>query len=102
MQELTKNTNRRFSFMKRIGIIYFLLLFLGLASAETLVLDLETAKEIALENNPTIKIAEKGVRRAQAQITEARGGLLPSVSAFSSLDHAWDLQKNVIPNFLKP
>ncbi len=88
--------------MKRIGIIYFLLLFLGLASAETLVLDLETAKEIALENNPTIKIAEKGVRRAQAQITEARGGLLPSVSAFSSLDHAWDLQKNVIPNFLKP
>ncbi|MFP4547360.1 MAG: TolC family protein [Fidelibacterota bacterium] len=88
--------------MKRIGIICFLLLFVGFAGAETLVLDLDTAKEIALENNPTIKIAEKGVHRAQAQITEARGGLLPSVNAFSSLDHAWDLQKNVIPNFLKP
>jgi len=79
-----------------------LILMIGFLSAETLVLDLETAREIALKNNPTIKIAEKGVKRAQAQITEARGGMLPSLNAFSSLDHAWDLQKNKIPNFLKP
>jgi len=88
--------------MKLRIIIFFMIFIVGITNAETLVLDLDTAKEIALENNPTIKIAEKGVNRAKAQITEARGGMLPSINAFSSLDHAWDLQKNVIPNFLKP
>ncbi len=88
--------------MKLRTIIFFVIFIVGITNAETLVLDLDMAKEIALDNNPTIKIAEKGVSRAKAQIREARGGMFPSINAFSSLDHAWDLQKNVIPNFLKP
>ncbi len=88
--------------MKKQLTFLVLMLIISFASGETMVLDLETAKEIALENNPTIKIARKGVKKAEAQITEARGGMLPSLNAFSSLEHAWDLQKNKIPNFLKP
>ncbi|MBN2281948.1 MAG: TolC family protein [Candidatus Marinimicrobia bacterium] len=88
--------------MKCKTIIFLLIFIVGVIQAETLVLDLETAKEIALQNNPTIKIAEKGVNRAKSQIVEARSGMFPAINAFSSLDHAWDLQKNVIPNFLKP
>lgn len=85
----------------KLRTIIFMVFIVGFTNAETLVLDLDTAKEIALENNPTIKIAQKGVTRAKAQIIEARGGMMPSISAFSSLDHAWDLQESIIPNFLK-
>jgi outer membrane protein TolC len=100
MLETNKKINRRLIFMKRL--MCFLVFIVGFVNAETLVLDLDMAKELALQNNPTIKIAEKGVTMAQARIIEARGGLFPTISGFSSLDHAWDLQENLIPNFLKP
>lgn len=86
--------------MKRC--LFVLIFLLGYLGAETLVLGLESAKEIALKNNPSIKIAEKSVKSAQAKIIESRGGLMPTIDAFSSLEHSWDLQKSKIPNFLKP
>ena len=76
-------------------------LFTVSVTAEVINLDLKTAKEIALNNNPTIKIARAGVQKSIQQVAEARSGMLPALNAFTSLSHAWDLQENRIPNFLK-
>ena len=86
---------------KNAVLIIFMLIGIGLR-AEVLKLDLERARSIALENNPSVKMAREGVRKAQTQVTEARAGFMPQLNAFSSLQHAWDLQENKIPNFLKP
>ncbi len=89
---------------KKILIVVNAILLLSLSIslyAETLDLDLKTAREITLKNNPGIKLAREGVNRSSQQIIESRAGLLPTVSAYSSFQHAWDLQKNKIPNFLK-
>ena len=59
--------------------------------AQVLELDLKTARQIALENNDQYKIAQEAVSKAKAQITEARGNMLPSLSAFSQYDRAWEL-----------
>jgi len=72
------------------------------AAAQVLELTLEKARELALINNPQIKLANEAVKKSDAQVTEARAGLLPTFSAFSSYQRAWDLQTTVIPNFLKP
>ena len=71
-------------------------------SQETLVLDLERSINLALQNNPEIKIAEKEVAKAKAGVGEAVSVLLPSVDGNVNFQHAWELQRNVIPNFLKP
>jgi len=83
-------------------IIFLTLMLLGSLAAETIELDLETAREIALENNPEVKKAREVVKKATAQITETRAGFLPTLNGFTSLQHAWELQRNKIPNFLKP
>ncbi|MFH1850779.1 MAG: TolC family protein [Candidatus Neomarinimicrobiota bacterium] len=72
------------------------------APAQVLELSLEKARELALTNNPQIKLADEALRKSAARVTEARAGLLPSVSAFSNYQRSWDLQTTVIPNFLKP
>ena len=79
-----------------------LLLFsASVLSAQALELDLNTAQQIALESNDQYKIAQEAVNKAKAQVTEARGGMLPSLSAFSQYDRAWDLATVVFddPNF---
>lgn len=73
----------------------------SMVAAQPLELTLEKARQLALENNPQVKLAEEAVNKAEAQVLAARGGLLPSVSAFSSYQRAWDPQTTVIPNFLK-
>ena len=60
-------------------------------SAQALEIDLNSAQKIALENNDQYKIAQEAVNKAKAQVTEARGGMLPSLSAFSQYDRAWEL-----------
>jgi len=84
-----------------ISILYTILFMAGL-TAETLNLDIQTARNIALENNPIIKLAREGVAKSAIQVIEARGNLLPSVSAFSSLQHAWDLATMVMNNPFSP
>jgi len=88
-------------FKKYITLFCILITFSIYISAETLNLNLEKAKEIALANNPSLKLAREGVRKSSQQVIEARGNLMPTVSGFTSLQHAWDLQENKIPNFLK-
>jgi len=76
----------------KIFKLSLLLLFsLSMLFAQALELDLSTARKIALENNDQYKIAQEAVKKAKAQVTEARGGMLPSLSAFSQYDRAWEL-----------
>ena len=87
-------------------IIICLSLIIGVTSnvisQEKMVLDLEQSVAIALQNNPELQIAEKEVAKAKASVGEAYATLLPTLDASSRFSHAWDLQRNVIPNFLKP
>ncbi|MCF7885177.1 MAG: TolC family protein [Candidatus Marinimicrobia bacterium] len=89
----------------RVKLSFILLLIFGVfmtqMSAEVIELDLEKARSMALQNNPTVKLAREGVKKAKAQVTEARSGFMPQINAFSNLQHSWDLQENKIPNFLK-
>ena len=65
-------------------------------------LSLEQSIQIALEKNPEIRMAEKETAKAKAGIGEARAAILPSVSGSVFFQRAWDIQENLIPNFLKP
>lgn len=69
---------------------------------EKMVLDLERSVSLALQNNPNLKMAEKEVSKARAGIWEAYSTVLPQLDASANFQHAWDLQKQKIPNFLQP
>lgn len=89
--------------MKHIIIsILCAVFFISGLPAETLNLDIQTARNIALENNPSLKLARDGVAKSANQVIEARGNLLPTVSAFSSLQHAWELATMVMNNPFSP
>jgi outer membrane protein TolC len=80
--------------MKISKIIFSTIILLSFGAglfAQALELDLKIAQQIALENNYQYKIAEEAVTKARAQVTEARGGMLPSLSAFSQYQRAWEL-----------
>lgn len=65
-------------------------LFFGwnnLSAAETLTVNLDKAIEIALAENPTIKVADKDIKLKEISEQEAWQSLLPSVSATGSLQH---------------
>lgn len=70
-----------------ISALLFSLAFVGMFSAkaqnndEILYLDLQTALNIAQDNNPTIKIAEMEIQRVDYSKKEVMGSLLPNVSA---------------------
>ena len=87
-------------------ITVYIILFFGVTplafSQEKIVLDLEQSVALALQNNPEIQIAEKEVAKAKAGVGEAYATLMPTLDATSAFSHAWDLQRNIIPNFLKP
>ncbi len=70
-------------------------------AGQVLELDLANARQLALANNTRIKLADEALKKADARVSEARAGLLPTFSGFSSIQRAWDLQTTKIPNFLK-
>ena len=71
--------------------IFALLSFSTFSLGQTIELGLETASNIALENNLQYKLAKEALSKSAAQVTEARGGMLPSMSAFSQYQRAWEL-----------
>ncbi len=94
--------------MRRTFTSYFICIFIlsmsvsGVARAqETLVLTLQKSVDMALERNPGITIAEKELDKASAGIMESYSSLLPVINGSASLQHAWDIQENTIPNFIK-
>ncbi len=89
--------------LKRLLIIsYIFLLPAIMFSQEKIKLNLEQSIDMALEKNPGIRIAEKEVAKARAGVWEAYSTILPRLDASASLQHAWQIQENTIPNFLKP
>lgn len=70
-------------------------------SQESMILTLEKSIAMALENNPSKQIAEKELEKAKASVWESWSVLLPSVNGSASLQHAWNIQEQTIPNFIK-
>lgn len=74
----------------------------SLLAQEKQTLTLEQSVNIALEKNPALKMAEKEVAKAKAAVWESYSTILPQLDASASLQHAWSIQQNTMPNFLKP
>jgi outer membrane protein len=92
-------------FNQKILILFVILLVLIPLSSfaqEVKVLDLGRSVDLALKNNPNIRIAEKEVLKARVSVLEAYSSILPHLDASASFQHAWELQKSIIPNFLQP
>lgn len=85
-------------------LVLSLLLLTGIQgyTQDVLTLSVEQAVDLALEQNPDVQIARKEVAKAKAAVWEAWSVLLPDISANANFQHSWDIQTNVIPNFLKP
>lgn len=67
-----------------------------------LYLTLEKSVDLALDKNPQLKIAKKELKKAKSGVWEAYSNVMPQVNGSVNFQHAWDIQKNVIPNFIKP
>jgi len=86
---------------------YFWMILLGLAltsgalAGEIQVLTLEQCMDIAMQNNPGLKMAEKEASKAKASIWEAYTGLLPAVNGSVNFQKSWEIQQSSIPNFIK-
>jgi len=82
-------------------ILILIILPVSALSQDKMVLDLERSVSLALENNPNIKMAEKEVSKSRAGIWEAYSNVLPQLDGSVNFQHAWEIQKTVIPNFIK-
>ena len=86
---------------KWIAGILVLLSISSLVAQDNLVLTLEGSLELAYRNNPTLQMKEKELAKAKASVTEAYSIALPQINASASLQHAYEIQTNTIPNFMK-
>ncbi len=78
--------------MKKTVLFIFGLIFAGsVAAQDTISLSLPQAITIALSENPTIKIADKEIKRVEYNKKEKYGALLPNVSL--GLSYARSLKK---------
>jgi len=71
-------------------------LILGLVTLnaqERIVLDLDKVRDLALENNSQVKLAEKAVQKSEQDVVNARGNLLPSLSGYANYQKSWELAK---------
>lgn len=82
-------------------VIMVLLIPLTAFAQDIMVLDLERSIDIALKNNPNIKMAEKEVSKARAGVWEAFSNVLPQLDASANFQKAWEIQEQTIPNFIK-
>ncbi|MEG1586835.1 MAG: TolC family protein, partial [Bacteroidales bacterium] len=75
-----------------LGVLSFF--FSGRVKAQdSIQVNLEQALEIALSDNPTVKVAENTIELKKFVKYENIGSLLPNISANGSLSHAIELQK---------
>ena len=91
-------------FSQKLFSLLVMVLFLvplTIFAQEITVLDLERSVDLALKNNPNIRIAEKEVSKASAGVWEAYSNILPQLDASASFQKAWEIQEQVIPNFIK-
>lgn len=74
----------------------------GLFAQDKLTLTLDQTVELALAQNPELRIAEKELARANAGVGEAFSVLLPQLDGYANFQHNWEIQTSRIPNFIKP
>lgn len=86
---------------KNLIVILFAMSIALNVLADNLNLDLKTAREIAIEKNPTLKLAREAVIKSRTNIKEARSNMMPTLSGFSQFQHAWELPTMVF-NFPNP
>ena len=78
--------------MKKTGLFILGLMLAGnIAAQDTIVLSLPQALDIALSENPTIRIANKEIKRVEYNKKEKYGALLPNISL--GLSYARTLKK---------
>jgi outer membrane protein TolC len=77
-------------------------LFSQAAYDDNLIVTLEKSVDMALAYNPTMKVAEKELEKAEADVTQAYSTILPQLDARVNFQHAWAIQESTIPNFIKP
>ena len=58
-------------FKLKVGVVF--LITIASLFAEELNLDIETAREIALQRNPSLKLAREAVLKSRASVNEVRG-----------------------------
>ena len=74
----------RWNYLFLLILIPILIPF-NIFAQEKMVLDLEKSLDLALENNPNIKMAEKELSKASAGIWEAYSSVLPQFDASVNL-----------------
>jgi len=92
-----------FSF-KKLWVMVFILILVSVTiyAQEKVTLTLEKSVQSALDKNPQLKIAEKELSKASAAVWSAWSNVLPKLDGSINFQHAWDIQQQTIPNFLKP
>jgi outer membrane protein TolC len=85
-----------------VSFLLTLLLSVSLWAQDPLVVTLDESIGYALDQNPQIKKAEKEKKKADAAVWESYSTILPQINGNASVQHAWDIQTNRIPNFIKP
>ncbi len=88
--------------MRKIMLTVLLICFAAMLTADQPAKwTLNECIQTALEGNPEYQIAKKEAEKAKAEIWQAYSMILPSVDGQASMQHAWDIQQNTIPNFIK-
>lgn len=85
-----------------LAILITVVLSNATLAQEPINLNLEKCIDYAFENNPSYRTAQKEVKKAHAGIWEAYSTILPQVNLSANFQHAWEIQTNKVPNFLKP
>jgi outer membrane protein TolC len=75
----------------RIGLLALLLAPVSVVCAQ---LSVSSAVDLALRNNPRVKVAEADVAKARAQLSETRDVYIPSLTAGAGLGEAYGYSPN--------
>lgn len=87
--------------LKYCMFTFLMILLSELYAQDKLILTVEGSVELAMKNNPGYQMAKKELSKAKASVTEAYSVILPQINANASLQHAYEIQQNTIPNFMK-
>ncbi len=82
--------------IKQNILIILLLLIMVYPAGAQMELTLQQSVEIALRNNPDIRVAKMDIQKSLHGKTRARSELLPTVSAIGNYDRSWELPEFVL------
>lgn len=71
------------------------------SAQDKMTVTLEQSVAIALGKNPELRIAEKELSKSKSGLGEALAAIMPKVNGSANFQHAWDIQAQTMPNFIK-